>query len=81
MAYPPPGYGHRDLRSCGFHARDQAYRYASPGARRRWRRFARRGAALQRAQHSVPSLKARAQRERDYAYSDAFDDCMRGFRR
>jgi hypothetical protein len=43
--------------------------------------LAARGAALQRAQHSVPSLQARAQRERDYAYSDAYDDCMRGFRR
>ncbi|MCU0950809.1 MAG: hypothetical protein MUC68_07020 [Burkholderiaceae bacterium] len=95
---PPPGYHHSDPRACDMYARDQAYRYAPPGAgaaggavRGAVRgaafgaivggsRGARRGAAAGAALGTIAN-GARAQRERDYAYSYAYDDCMRGFRR
>jgi hypothetical protein len=32
MPYPPQGYRHGDPRACDLYARDQAYRYAPPGA-------------------------------------------------
>jgi hypothetical protein len=32
MPYPPHGYRHGDPRGCDLYARDQAYRYAPPGA-------------------------------------------------
>jgi hypothetical protein len=95
---PPPGYGHSDPRACDFYARDQAYRYAPPGAGAAGgavrgavggaafgaivggSRGARRGAAAGAALGAIAN-GARAQRDRDYAYSYAYDDCMRGFRR
>jgi hypothetical protein len=98
--YPPPprGYPHSNPRDCDFYARDQAYRYAPPGAGAaggavrgavRGAAFgaivggskgARRGAAAGAALGTIAN-GARAERERDYAYRYAYDDCMRGFRR
>jgi hypothetical protein len=98
LPYPPPGYGHSDPRACDFYARDQAYRYAPPGAGVGGgavrgavggaafgtivggSKGARRGAAAGAALGAI-ARGASAQRERDYAYRYAYDDCMRGFRR
>lgn len=95
---PPPGYRHSDARQCDFYARDQAYRYAPPGAGGLHgaargavkgavfgaivggSKGARRGAAVGGGLGVVAS-GARAQRDREYAYHYAYDDCMRGFRR
>lgn len=94
---PPSGWAHSNARDCDFYAREQAYRYAPPGA---GMRGAVRGAvggagfgaivggsrgarrgATAGAALGAIAAGARAQRERDYAYDYAFDDCMRGFRR
>jgi hypothetical protein len=94
---PPSGWAHSEARACDFYAREQAYRYAPPGAGMRGAvrgavggagfgaivgggRGAKRGAAAGAALGAI-AAGARAQRERDYAYGYAFDDCMRGFRR
>lgn len=97
--YPPPphGFSHSNPRDCDFYARDQAYRYAPPGAGMRGAvrgaaggaafgaivgggKGAGRGAAAGAALGAI-AHGARAQREREYAYNYAYDDCMRGFRR
>lgn len=88
---------HADPDSCHFYARDEAWRYAPPGAgalggaaRGAARgaafgaivggsRAARRGAAAGAAL-GVIANGARREREREYAYQRAFDDCMDGFR-
>jgi hypothetical protein len=89
---------HADPDSCHFYARQEAWRYAPPGAgalggaargaargamfgaivggRRAARRGAAAGAAL-----GIIANGARREREREYAYQRAFDDCMDGFRR
>lgn len=94
---PPPGYRHSEARSCDYYARDEAYRYAPAGAGLHGAargavkgavfgaivggsKGARRGAAVGGGLGAVAS-GARAQRDRDYAYHYAYDDCMRGFRR
>jgi hypothetical protein len=94
---PPPDYGHSDPYRCDMYARDQAHRYAPPGsavggavrgavggavfgAIVGGKKGARRGAAAGGGLGLVAN-GARAQREREYAYRYAYDDCMRGFRR
>lgn len=95
---PPPSYRHSEARQCDFYARDQAYRYAPPGAGGLHgaahgavkgavfgaivggSKGARRGAAVGGGLGAV-AAGARSQRDRDYAYQYAYDDCMRGFRR
>ncbi len=94
---PPRGYAHSTPRDCDFYAREQAYRYAPAGAGLRGAvrggaggaafgaivgggKGARRGAAAGAALGAI-AAGAQAQREREYAYDCAYDDCMRGFRR
>lgn len=94
---PPPSYRHSEARSCDFYAREEAYRYAPEGAGLHGAargavkgavfgaivggsKGARRGAAVGGGLGAVAS-GAKAQRDRDYAYRYAYDDCMRGFRR
>jgi hypothetical protein len=93
----PGGYGRADPRQCDFYARDMAYRYAPPGvglqgaARGAVRggvfgaivggkKGAQRGAAVGGGLGAV-AAGARAQRDREYAWRAAYDDCMAGFRR
>lgn len=94
---PPPSYRHSEARNCDFYARQEAYRYAPAGSGLHGAahgavkgaifgaivggsKGARRGAAVGGGIGAVAS-GARAQRDRDYAYRYAYDDCMRGFRR
>lgn len=92
---PPPDYPRRvDPRYCDYYARDHAERYARHGggavtgaakgaifgAIVGGSKGAKRGAAAG-AGLGVIANGARNQRERDYAYMRAYDDCMSDFRR
>jgi hypothetical protein len=72
--YAPPGAG------VGRGAVRGAIGGAAFGAIAGGSRGARRGAAAGLALGAI-AHGARAERERDYAYRYAYDDCMRGFRR